>query len=72
MGVGWLLGFVAGVDDSGRLMVLGGNQGNRVSIAPFDKARVIGYRWPMDVPASEFCSKLPLLASSAPASANEA
>ncbi len=28
--------------------ILGGNQDNRVKIAPFNKSRVIGYRWPFD------------------------
>lgn len=27
--------------------VLGGNQRNRVCVAPYDKSRVIGYRWPV-------------------------
>lgn len=29
-------------------MVLGGNQGDAVSIAPMDVARVVSYRWPPD------------------------
>ena len=33
--------------------VLGGNQGNRVSVAPFPRDRVLGYRWPIiSVPES--------------------
>ncbi len=28
-------------------IVLGGNQGNAVSVAPYDVARVVGYRWPL-------------------------
>lgn len=44
------VGFVAGRDEAGRLMVLGGNQGDRVSIAPFTRSRVLGYRWPPGVP----------------------
>ncbi|MCP2041535.1 uncharacterized protein (TIGR02594 family) [Neisseria sp. HSC-16F19] len=40
------VGFVVGQDKAGRLLVLGGNQGNRVSIAAFDKSRVTGYWWP--------------------------
>jgi len=40
------VGFVVGKDTKGRLMVLGGNQNNQVSIAPFDMARVSGYRVP--------------------------
>lgn len=37
--------FVAGRDKQGRLMGLGGNQGNRVSIIPFDAAGLRFY-WP--------------------------
>lgn len=64
------VGFVAGVDARGNLMVLGGNQGNMVSIRPFDRSRVLGYRWPvgMPVPAGE----LPRLASDGKLSADEA
>lgn len=67
------VGLVLGVDEQGRLLVLGGNQGNKVSVAPFDRDRVLGYRWPAQwmqlVPAGE----LPLLVSGgAPSSANEA
>ena len=45
---GWSghVGFVVGKDKSGNLMVLGGNQGNKVSIKPFSRERVLGYRWP--------------------------
>ena len=44
------VGFLAGYDESGRLLILGGNQGNKVSIAPFAKERVVGYMWPKIVP----------------------
>lgn len=40
------VGFVVGQDRHGNLMVLGGNQGNRVSIAAFPRSRVVAYRWP--------------------------
>ena len=40
------VGFAVGQDKAGRLLVLGGNQGNRVSIAAFDRSRVTGYWWP--------------------------
>lgn len=40
------VGLVTGVDQRGRLLVLGGNQGNAVSEAPFERERVLGYRWP--------------------------
>lgn len=64
------VGFVVGKDRKERLMVLGGNQGDAVSIAPFDRSRVVGYRWP----ASESIqiSILPLILSDAESSTNEA
>lgn len=66
------VGFVAGRDIAGRLMVLGGNQGNRVSIAPFDVSRVLGYRWPAAEPLPPHFST-PLLASNGqPSSTQEA
>lgn len=40
------VGFVAGEDKNGHLLVLGGNQSNRVSIAAFPKSRATGYFWP--------------------------
>ncbi len=44
------VGFVVGRDDLGFLMTLGGNQGDKVSIAPFNTNRVLGYRWPPGAP----------------------
>lgn len=44
-GKGGHVGFVVGQDKRGNLMVLGGNQGDKVSIASFSKHRVLGYRW---------------------------
>lgn len=52
---------VVGKDERGRLMCLGGNQGNKVCIAPFGTILVAGYRMP-----SEYIGEnqaLPLLAS---------
>ena len=40
------VGFLVGVTTAGDPIVLGGNQGNRVSIATLPKARVAGYVWP--------------------------
>lgn len=40
------VGFVVGQAADGGLMVLGGNQGNRVSIAKFERSRVVAYIWP--------------------------
>lgn len=65
------VGLVVGRDQRGRLLVLGGNQGDAVSIAPFDPARVVGYRWPAAVPIPVFAA-LPVYASNAAASTNEA
>jgi len=44
------VGFAVGRDLKGRLLILGGNQGDQVSVAPFDPNRVIGYRWPKGAP----------------------
>ena len=63
--------FCVGKDDRGRLLCLGGNQGDAVTIAPFDRSRVAGYRWP----AGEYLpaiATLPVLASTAESSRNEA
>jgi uncharacterized protein (TIGR02594 family) len=64
------VGFVVGEDQNQNLMVLGGNQGNRVSIAPFDIARVLGYRWPAGTVVR--IGTLPLIESGARVSTNEA
>lgn len=64
------VGFVVGEDEKGRIMVLGGNQSNAVSIAPFDTSRATGYRWPDGV--SMHSESLPIIASTAESSANEA
>lgn len=44
------VGFVVGKDEAGRLLVLGGNQGDQVCIRAFDVSRVSGFRWPSGVP----------------------
>jgi uncharacterized protein (TIGR02594 family) len=65
------VGFIVGVDQKGRLLVLGGNQGNKVSVVPFDTARVLGYRWPSE---GALVARLapPRVDSTAGASQNEA
>lgn len=52
---GWTghVGFVLGKDKSGRLMVLSGNQGNAVTVAPYTTERLLGYRWPSVWPLAE-------------------
>lgn len=66
------VGLIVGKDAAGRLMVLGGNQGDAVSIVPFDRARVLAYRWPAEHMALLPTKGLPLLASSGASSRNEA
>lgn len=68
------VGFVVGRTASGDLIVLGGNQGDKVSLARFDRARVLGYRWPEEeaIPAAGVAA-LPLLqANGLPFSTSEA
>ncbi|MBA8881743.1 TIGR02594 family protein [Phyllobacterium myrsinacearum] len=70
---GWSghVGFVVGKDQAGNLMVLGGNQGDMVSIKPFGKDRILGYRWPSIAPvASRYV--LPVLRSDGRLSTDEA
>lgn len=42
------VGFVAGRTEAGRLVVLGGNQGDAVKLSTFDLSRVVAYRYPSD------------------------
>lgn len=46
------VGFYVG-GQGGEILVLGGNQGNAVSVTTYPRARLLGYRWPngMPVPA---------------------
>mgnify|MGYP003403399093 CR=1 FL=1 len=69
------VGFVVGRDSANRLLVLGGNQGNAVSVATFDlTARpAAGYRWPGTVPIpSVGIALLPTQVAHGAASTNEA
>lgn len=65
------VGFVLGQDQFGNLMVLGGNQGDKVSIKPFSRERVLGYRWPGVWPYPERFN-LPIIDSDGVVSTNEA
>ena len=64
------VGFVVGKDKAGNLMVLGGNQGNAVTVKPFDRKRVLGYRWPAGSEPDNFA--LPIVASDERLSRREA
>jgi uncharacterized protein (TIGR02594 family) len=48
------VGLVVGEDDVGRLLVLGGNQGDAVKIRAFPRDRAIAYRWPVGWPLPAF------------------
>lgn len=65
------VGLVVGVTPAGSLLVLGGNQGDAVSIAAFLRDRVVAYRWPWTAPLTSVGSVM-LPISSAPASRSEA
>lgn len=65
------VGFVVGKDQAGHIMVLGGNQGDMVSIKPFSTDRVKGYRWPGVYPYPERFN-LPVINSDGRVSTNEA
>lgn len=72
---GWSghVGFVVGKNAKGNIMVLGGNQGDKVSVAAFDTARVLSYRWPHGHPLpTTGLNRLPTLALNGPLSTNEA
>lgn len=49
---GWQghVGFYAGRDSQDRILVLGGNQGNSVSVRPYSAEQLLGYRWPANIP----------------------
>lgn len=68
------VGFVMGKDANNNIMVLGGNQGDEVSIKPFAINRVLSYHWPrthsLDTVAGY--SQLALLDSDGVVSTNEA
>lgn len=64
------VGFVCGKNSRGQLLVLGGNQNDAVSIAAFDMARAVGYRWPEPGPAA--LAPLPVLDIGAETSTREA
>lgn len=64
------VGFVVADDGNGRLLILGGNQSDQVSIAPFERSRVIGYRWPTAVPVPT--ETLRVIGSKQRSSTNEA
>lgn len=63
------VGFLFGQDKT-RFFVLGGNQGDTVSVTPIDRGRARGYRWPSTYSGRP--GKLPEMKSGAASSKNEA
>lgn len=63
------VGLVVGQDSAGRLLVLGGNQGDAVNIRAFDRARLLALRWP---PGRALPRYMELAQGSASASTSEA
>ncbi|WP_119309626.1 TIGR02594 family protein [Cohaesibacter haloalkalitolerans] len=68
------VGFVVGRDQHGNLMVLGGNQGDAVTIRPFSMDRVLSYHYPAGVAIKSAIgfSSLPVVDSNGMLSTNEA
>lgn len=62
------VGFIIGLDHANRLLVLGGNQGNKVSVMAFERSRVIGYRLPDGVDLQQ----LPIMSMNVALSESEA
>jgi uncharacterized protein (TIGR02594 family) len=62
------VGFAIGKDRLGRLLILGGNQGNQVSVMPFDTTRVLGYRMPFGFSTSTL---LPIISNESASSESE-
>lgn len=65
------VGLIVGQTELGYLLVLGGNQGDRVCIASFSPDRVLGYRWPL-LDLSGYQDSIPTLSATLPLSTNEA
>jgi len=56
------VGFCLG-EAAGKLYLLGGNQGDAVTVAAFDKARLLGLRWPKETPAPAVVDDLGIFAN---------
>jgi uncharacterized protein (TIGR02594 family) len=63
------VGFLVGQDEK-RFYVLGGNQGDTVSVTPIDRGRARGYRWPTTYKGKP--GELPQMKSGTASSKNEA
>lgn len=65
--------FAVGYTRDGKIVGLGGNQGDRVSIAPFDTGRLIAARWPRGEALIDTAlyQRIPLMNLSTPVSTRE-
>lgn len=67
------VGFVVGKDRSGNIIVLGGNQSDMVKLSPFNRERVLSYRWPNGYPKpAAGMASLAFVTSDGRVSSNEA
>ena len=59
-GPGWSghVGFVVGLTKT-TVILLGGNQGDKVSIASFPRSQFTGFRWPANIPVPKDLPALP-------------
>ncbi len=57
------VGFVVGRTATNRIVLLGGNQSDAVTVASFARARVLGYRWPLEGIGAINYDLLPLVAA---------
>ena len=64
------VGIIVGINENGYHMVLGGNQGNKVSIVAISPDRLESVRWPLEVPVHS--THLPLYKGKTLVSTNEA
>jgi len=66
------VGLLVGEDERGRLLVLSGNVSDKAGIDPFDISRLVGYYWPVEFLDALHYRDLPVYASTAASSTNEA
>jgi len=65
------IGFIAGKDKHGNLMIISGNHNNAVTCSPYNTDRLLGYRWPSISPKAERYN-LPIIASDGRVGGSEA
>lgn len=66
------VGFILGKDRDYRLLTLGGNQGDAVSVMAFPQSRALGFRWPREALAQLRHEPLPVIRQPVAVSTSEA